>query len=154
MIGNAYDGIVIIFNEEEQVYELFIDDSLNYKGSFSEVSEHLGEYFLNDEDWCAEDDEEAEETVNECMSILAGDEDINAYMLRDLSDDLKHQKEIDKLVLDFACDVLDIMKNSKRELFGAEPELRKSIRYLAYNEIQELIDKYSDKVINGGHIDE
>ena len=46
--------IEIIFNEEEQLYELSIDDSLNFKGSFSEVTEHLGEYLLNDEDWCAD----------------------------------------------------------------------------------------------------
>lgn len=154
MIGYDYNDFDIQFNEEEQVYELYIEGSLNYKGSMSEVEYHLAEYFFDNDDWDVNSTKEAVETARECISMIESDEDLNAYMLNDLSDDLKGQTKLQSLVLDFACDVLEIMRTAEKELFGADADVRPSIRCLAFNDIQEKIDKYADKLQNMEDYDE
>lgn len=137
----------IIFNESEHFYELIKGDEVIQSGTWDQCVRYLAEVLITCEpDFRGETMQDAMEAAKEIIENQIDDEDLNGYMLQDLSDDLREQERLNMLVLDFACDVLEVMRTAKREIFGASPEVRQLIRTQAYQSVQDLIDQYADRV--------
>ena len=139
----------IIYNEKEGRYDLEYNGQVVSTGTWEVVVYTFASMLLEDPSYSACTMEGAMECAKEMISEQISDEDLNGYMLEDLSDDLRDQEKLTQLVLDFACDVLDVMRTSKREIFGANPEVRKQIKIVAYSSVLEIIDKYADKLQRG-----
>lgn len=139
----------ITYNEESGQYSLEHCDEVLFWGSWQEVVKEFATYLLNDPVYSADNMHDAMESVREMISEQISDEDLNGYMLQDLSDDIRDQQKLNQLVLDFACDVLDVMRTAKSELFGASKEVRAQIKITAYAAVQEVIDRYADELQKG-----
>ena len=139
----------ITYNEEEGLYDLEHDGQVVSSGAWDEVVYTFASRLIRDNAYAAESMPEAMEAAKEMISEQISEEDLNAYMLQDLSDDLRDQTKLNQLVLDFACDVLDVMRTAKSEIFGASKEVRSQIKLTAYASVQEVIDRYADKLQKG-----
>lgn len=140
----------IIYNEEAGFYDLYHDGKVVSTGAWESVVTDFASMLMEDHEYSAETMREGMEAAKEMISEQISEEDLNGYMLQDLSDDLRNQTKLNQLVLDFACDVLDVMRNAKSELFGASKEVRAQIKITAYASVQEVIDNYADKLQEGG----
>lgn len=139
----------IIYNEKEGLYDLEHDGKVVSTGAWDEVVYTFASRLIKDKAYAAESMPEAMEAAKEMLSEQMSEEDLNGYMLQDLSDDLRDQTKLNQLALDFACDVLDVMRTAKSELFGASKEVRRQIKLTAYASVQEVIDRYADKLQEG-----
>ena len=139
----------IIYNEKEGFYDLEHDGKVVSSGTWDAVVYAFASMLIQDNDYAAENMREGMEAAKEMISEQISYEDLNGYMLQDLSDDLRDQTKLNQLVLDFACDVLDVMRTAKSELFGASKEVRSQIKLTAYASVQEVIDRYADKLQEG-----
>lgn len=139
----------IIYNEEEERYDLEYNGQVVSTGTWEVVVYKFASMLIQDKDYAAETMHEAMESAKEMISEQMSEEDLNGYMLQDLSDDLRDQTKLNQIVLDFACDVLDVMRAAKSELFGASKEVRSQIKLTAYTSVQEVIDRYADKLQEG-----
>lgn len=139
----------IIYNEEKGRYDLEHNGQVVSTGTWEVVVYKFASMLIEDNEYSAENMHEAMEAAKEIISEQMSDEDLNGYMLQDLSDDLRDQTKLNQLVLDFACDVLDVMRTAKSELFGASKEVRSQIKLTAFASVQEVIDRYADKLQEG-----
>ena len=139
----------ITYNEEEGLYDLEHDGQVVSTGSWESVVIDFTSMLMEDHEYSAQNMREGMEVAKEMISEQIAYEDLNGYMLQDLSDDLRDQTILNQLVLDFACDVLDVMRTAKRELFGASKEVRSQIKLTAYTSVQEVIDRYAGKLQEG-----
>ncbi len=139
----------ITYNEKEGLYDLEHDGKVVSSGAWDAVVYVLSSMLIEDNACAAVSMPEAMEAAKEMLSEQMSEEDLNGYMLQDLSDDLRDQTKLNQLVLDFACDVLDVMRTAKSELFGASKEARTQIKLTAYTSVQEVIDRYADKLQKG-----
>lgn len=139
----------IIYNEEEERYDLEYNGQVVSTGTWEVVVYKFASMLFQDKDYAAETMNEAMESAKEMISEQMSEEDLNGYMLQDLSDDLRDQTKLNQIVLDFACDVLDVMRTAKSELFGASKEVRSQIKITAYASVQEVIDRYAGKLQEG-----
>lgn len=139
----------ITYNEKEGLYDLEHDGQIVSTGTWDAVVYKFACMLIEDNAYSAKTMFEARESAKEIISEQMADEDLNGYMLQDLSDDLRHQQKLNQLVLDFACDVLDVMRTAKSEIFGASKEVRSQIKLSAYASVQEVIDRYADKLQEG-----
>lgn len=139
----------IIYNEKEGLYDLEHDGKVVSSGAWDAVVYTFASMLIQDKDYAAENMREGMEAAKEMISEQMSEEDLNGYMLQDLSDDLRDQTKLNQIVLDFACDVLDVMRNAKSELFGASKDVRSQIKLTAYASVQEVIDRYADKLQEG-----
>lgn len=136
----------ITYNEKEGFYDLEHDGQIVSSGIWDAVVYTFASMLINDHDYSAENMPEAMAVAKEMISEQMSEEDLNGYMMQDLSDDLRDQTKFNKLVLDFACDVLDVMRTAKSELFGAAKEVRSQIKLTAFESVQEFIDRYAEKL--------
>lgn len=139
----------IIYNEKEGFYDLEHDGKVVSSGTWDAIVYTFASMLIQDNEYSAQNMREGMEAAKEMISEQISYEDLNGYMLQDLSDDLRDQTKLNQLVLDFACDVLDVMRTAKSELFGASKEIRKQIKITAYASVQEVIDRYADKLQEG-----
>lgn len=139
----------ITYNEEEGLYDLEHDGQVVSTATWDAVVYIFASMLLEDPHHSACTMYDAMECAKEMISEQMSDEDLNGYMLQDLSDDLRDQQKLNQLVLDFACDVLDVMRTSKSEIFGASKEGRSQIKIAAYASVQEVIDRYAEKLQKG-----
>lgn len=139
----------ITYNEEDGLYNLEHDGQVVNTGTWDAVVYTFCCMLIEDKEYTAKSMYEAREAAKEIISEQMSEEDLNGYMLQDLSDDLRDQTRLNQIVLDFACDVLDVMRTAKSELFGASKEVRSQIKLTAYTSVQEVIDRYADKLQEG-----
>ncbi len=139
----------IIYNEKEGFYDLEHNGQVVSTGSWDSIVMDFASMLMEDHEYSAQDMREGMKAAKEIISEQISEEDLNGYMLQDLSDDLRDQTKLNQLVLDFACDVLDVMRTAKSELFGASKEVRSQIKLTAYASVQEVIDRYADKLQKG-----
>ena len=139
----------ITYNEEVGRYDLEHDGQVVSTGTWEVVVYKFASMLIQDNVYSAQNMHEAMETAKEMISEQMCEEDLNGYMLQDLSDDLRDQQKLNQLVLDFACDVLDVMRTAKQEIFGASKEVRNQIKLAAFTSVQEVIDRYADKLQEG-----
>ncbi len=139
----------ITYNEKEELYNLEHDGQVVSTGTWDAIVYTFASTLIEDHEYAAESMHEAMDSAKEIISEQIAEEDINGYMLQDLSDDLRDQTKLNQLVLDFACDVLDVMRTAKSELFGASKEVRSQIKLTAFASVQEVIDRYADKLQEG-----
>ena len=139
----------ITYNEEKGLYELEHDGQVVSNGTWDAVVYKFACMLIEDHEYTPETMPEAMECAKEMISEQMSEEDLNGYMLQDLSDDLRDQQRLNQLVLDFACDVLDVMRTAKSEIFGASKEVRSQIKLAAFASVQEVIDRYADKLQEG-----
>lgn len=139
----------IIYNEKEGFYDLEHDGKVVSTGTWDSIVYTFASMLMEDHEYSAQDMREGMEAAKEIISEQMSEEDLNGYMLQDLSDDLRDQTKLNQLVLDFACDVLDVMRTAKSDLFGASKEARSQIKLTAYISVQEVIDRYADKLQKG-----
>ena len=139
----------IIYNEKEGFYDLEHDGKVVSTGTWDSIVNTFASMLMEDHEYSAQDMREGMEAAKEIISEQMSEEDLNGYMLQDLSDDLRDQTKLNQLVLDFACDVLDVMRKAKSDLFGASKEVRSQIKLTAYISVQEVIDRYADKLQKG-----
>lgn len=139
----------ITYNEKEGFYDLEHDGQVVSTGTWDAIVYTFAYMLLDDPKHSACTMKGAMECAKEMITEQISDEDLNGYMLDDLADDLKGQTKLNQLVLDFACDVLQIMRTSKSEIFGASKEVRSQIKLVAYTSVQEVIDRYAEKLQKG-----
>lgn len=139
----------ITYNEEEGLYNLEHNGQVVSTGTWDAVVYTFCCMLIEDKAYTAKSMYEAREAAKEIISEQMSEEDLNGYMLQDLSDDLRDQTKLNQIVLDFACDVLDVMRTAKSELFGASKEVRSQIKLTAFASVQEVIDRYADKLQEG-----
>ena len=139
----------ITYNEEDGFYELELNGEVVDTGTWDAIVYSFASMLIEDHEYTAETMPEAMEAAKEMISEQMSEEDLNGYMLQDLSDDLRDQTKLNQLVLDFACDVLDVMRTAKSEIFGASKEVRSQIKLAAFTSVQEVIDRYADKLQEG-----
>lgn len=139
----------ITYNEKEGFYNLEHDGQVVSTGKWDYIVYTFASMLIEDNEYAAQDIHEGMESAKEMISEQISEEDLNGYMLQDLSDDLRDQSKFNQLVLDFACDVLDVMRTAKREIFGESKEVRSQIKLAAFASVQEVIDRYADKLQKG-----
>ena len=139
----------ITYNEEKGFYDLDHNGQVVSTGTWDSVVLDFASILMEDNKYSADTMHEAIEFAHEMISEQMSEEDLNGYMLQDLSDDLRDQTKLNQLVLDFACDVLDVMRTAKSELFGQSKEVRSQIKLTAFASVQEIIDRYADKLQEG-----
>ena len=146
---SAYDPYEIVYNEEAGCYDLFIDGKKRTAGSWEKCLKALREEWMNDPKFAGSN---MDCMLQDFLYCKEQDSDLNGFMVQDRVYDLQDNTNAIHDALQFAVDVLDIMRTAKTQLMGADPKLRTGIRCLAYNEIQELIDKTSKRLAEEGKL--
>lgn len=140
MLGDGWEQERIEYNEELQRWEYKHKNVLQLSGDFNACLTALGERLKKD--GC----EDIEGALNDFLYCRESDSDLDGYLMQDRIDATRKETEALDIALQFAVDVLDIMRETKQFLTQADGERRTKAKREAYDIIQELIDKTSAKM--------
>ena len=144
---SCWDPYKLEYNEELKRWDLYVNDDVIASGGFHHCLDFMYAYLCNTDPDTKDNSEEVNEgLVNEFLYCREQDADLDVYMLGERIESAQEEAIAADIALQFAVDVLDIMRTGLIELLSADTLERDQIKVDAYDKIQELIDHTSEKM--------
>lgn len=142
-----WDPYKIEYNEELRRWDFSVNDDIIASGDFHHCLDFMYSY-LCDMDLETKDNspEDNKGLIGDFLYCRASDDDVDDYLLQERVDAAREETEAQVMALQFAVDVLDIMRTTRSELLTADAFDRQEIKLTAYEAIRELIDHTSEKM--------
>ena len=143
----CWDPYRIEYNEELKRWDFSVNDDIIASGDFLHCLDFMYSYLCDtDTDTIDNSAEDNKGLINDFLYCRASDDDLDDYLISERVDAAREETEAQEMALQFAVDVLDIMRTARSELLTADAFDRQAIKLTAYEAIRELIDHTSEKM--------
>lgn len=147
MTGNNFKDEDIIYNEETGLYELYVNGGTVYaSGTWESCLAALRKFYFEDPESPADTDYEANGLVNDFVCLKIEEDTIGDYQSKIYTQAVGDVADEIEFISQFGVDVLDIMAEAKKKLWGLSGADRDRVKIEAYDKIRNLVNSYADAI--------